>query len=106
MGYSLRAQFFSDAAAGSPNNNYVAAFTVFLMAGFAISYAVVVLMMGCWFKNGAPLRSMRHSIAVRWIILPIVVAGPFMGVAITVLRYAYPTPENFDTASTMREAAL
>ncbi len=76
------------------------------MAGFAICYVVLILAMGCWFKNGAPMQSMRRSIGVRWIILPIIVAGPIMGIAITVLRYAYPTPDHLETANQMREAAL
>ena len=48
IGFSFRAAFFKTVRNFAPNTDFQAVGIVFLMAGFGISLAVVVLIMGVW----------------------------------------------------------
>ena len=109
VGFSFNAAYFSDVGNRTvPNNDFLAVYFVLSAAGLSIAFAVHIIVMTCWFKNASEpsqppfAKKFNLRIAVRWIILPFITFGPLIGIAYTVLVYAYPTPSHLETANTLR----
>lgn len=111
IGFSFRAAFYKTLRDLQPNSDYQAVAIVFMMAGFGISVAVLVLIMGVWYKNSAPTsrppfaNQVNFSVLIRWLILPIIVFGPILGICIVSLRYGVPTPSHLTSSKNIQEAA-
>ena len=107
IGFALRAVYLQGSGV---DGDYRAASLAFTTAGFGISVAVLIIMMGTWWHNapvGAhPGRSMHLSVATRLVLLPaIIILGPIMGIIIASLIYGVATRSAISTALHMRTAS-
>ena len=107
IGFALRAVYLQGGGAAA---NYRAASLAFNAAGFGISIAALILMMGTWWHNtpvsARPGRSTPLSVATRVVLLPsIIILGPIMGIVIAALLYGVATPSAMHTVMYLRKAS-